>query len=119
MNKHTIDKGIRASNFAIDVLAVLILTGIIQVVFYSANLFYWVYFIYCLLMEAVWGQTLGKMISGTRVVDYSGGKPSFGRILWRSILRLYPFDLMSFVFGYEYGAHDRLSRTKIIFKNIS
>lgn len=113
------DKGTRASNLILDLVVVVVLANIAQALggyyLFSSHLFYFIYFLYSLIMEAIWGQTLGKMLSRTKVVDQQGLKPKFRRILWRFILRLYPFDLMSYVFGYEYGAHDRLSRTRIVF----
>ncbi|HEY8574096.1 RDD family protein [Phenylobacterium sp.] len=38
--------------------------------------------------EGLWGRTLGKLITGTVVVDASGAKPNFGAIIVRTLTRL-------------------------------
>jgi uncharacterized RDD family membrane protein YckC len=43
---------------------------------------------YYLLLETYRGQTLGKMVTGIRVVDAAGGRPSFRAIVIRTVLRL-------------------------------
>ncbi len=54
------------------------------------------------------------MISKTIVVTNKGLKPTFWHILLRTIFRLSPFDLMSFMFGLGKGQHDYFSKTSII-----
>jgi uncharacterized RDD family membrane protein YckC len=70
----------------------------------SYDLFwYWlaaaaVFVIYCLVFEAVFGATPGKLVLRCRVVDERGRRPTFGRILVRNVVRfleLYPvFELL-------------------------
>jgi hypothetical protein len=45
-------------------------------------------------------------------------KPGIGRIFLRTILRLNPLDGFSYLFGQEQGAHDLLSKTRLISKPI-
>jgi uncharacterized RDD family membrane protein YckC len=69
--------------------------------------------IYYLLMESAFGLTLGKLITGTRVVSESGQKPTFGALIGRSFARLVPFEPFSF-FGGNGGWHDRWSHTRVV-----
>jgi uncharacterized RDD family membrane protein YckC len=68
---------------------------------------------YYVVLEATLGRTLGKFVSGTRVVTESGGKPTVGQILLRSLVRLVPFEWASFL-GSSPGWHDRWSKTRVI-----
>ena len=71
------------------------------------------YYAFC---EALFGRTLGKLVTRTWVVDASGGKPTFWQILGRSAARSIPFEPFSF-FGREpTGWHDRLSETRVVRK---
>jgi uncharacterized RDD family membrane protein YckC len=45
---------------------------------------------YYLVLEGLWGRTLGKMVTGIRVVTDTGDKPGLGRIFGRTLLR--PID---------------------------
>jgi uncharacterized RDD family membrane protein YckC len=62
----------------------------------------------------LWARTPGKWVFGTVVVNESGGKPSFGRVLKRTFSRFIPFEPFSF-FG-ERGWHDSLSDTLVVRK---
>lgn len=69
------------------------------------------------LMEGLFQVTLGKLLTGTRVVTASGGRPSFGQILGRSFARFIPFEAFSFLGGKEpVGWHDSLSGTRVVLK---
>jgi uncharacterized RDD family membrane protein YckC len=67
---------------------------------------------YCLL-EGLTGRTIGKWITGTRVVGLEGERATFGGIVVRTLARLIPFEGISFLFS-ESGWHDRLSRTRVV-----
>jgi len=112
-----IDKGIRITNYITDMLAIFILCMIITIIFNSTNskyvTFYSVMFLYYLLLEGFTGQTLGKMLTKTKVVLKDGSNPSFIKILIRTLWRLFPLDLFSYLFGSGLGIHDSLSSTKI------
>lgn len=68
---------------------------------------------YYALFEGTLGRTPGKFITGTRVVTYDGGTPTFGKILGRSFARLVPFEPFSFLTSSN-GWHDRWSRTRVV-----
>ena len=72
-----------------------------------------VYFIYLLLMEYFTkGRTIGKYITGTKVISTDGLEPTFQDYFIRNISRFVPFDAFSF-FG-ENGWHDNWSDTRVI-----
>ena len=70
---------------------------------------------YYIFMEAAFGATIGKLITGCRVVKAEGGSASFGQIVGRTFARMIPFEPFSFLFGdTTTGWHDTLSGTKVI-----
>jgi uncharacterized RDD family membrane protein YckC len=71
---------------------------------------------YYILFEGIWGQTLGKMITKTIVVDESGNKPTIGQIIGRSFSRLIPFEAFSCFGRQSRGWHDSLSKTYVVKK---
>ena len=54
--------------------------------------------LYYIALEGIWGRTVGKWITGIRVVTDTGSKAGFGRIIGRTLLR--PIDAMG---GYLVG----------------
>ena len=52
--------------------------------------------LYYLPLEAQFGITLGKLITGTRVVNEDGRQPRFMQILGRTLARFIPFEPFSF-----------------------
>mgnify|MGYP000223746445 CR=1 FL=1 len=75
-------------------------------------------FIYYTAMEATLGQTIGKMVTGTYVVDEYGEPVDFGKAALRTLIRfLGLLDALSFFFfGDRRGWHDRWGRTYVIKK---
>lgn len=70
--------------------------------------------VYYVTQESLFSRTLGKLITGTKVVNENGGKASFLQILWRTMCRFIPFEAFSF-FGSECrGWHDRIPRTFVV-----
>lgn len=67
---------------------------------------------YYMCMESLFGRSVGKLITGTKVLGTNGLKPSFGAILGRSWARMVPFEPFSF-FG-EHGWHDSWSGTQVV-----
>lgn len=61
------------------------------------------------------GRTIGKYVTGTKVLSIDGTKPTSSELWTRSFSRLVPFDGLSF-FGNN-GWHDSWSDTRVI--NIS
>lgn len=76
-----------------------------------------IYCLYYTLMEGLFGLTIGKLVTGTRVVDNAThAKPSLPRVLLRSLCRLLPFEPFSFFGSKPGGWHDHLSNTRTIDK---
>jgi uncharacterized RDD family membrane protein YckC len=48
------------------------------------------------------------------IVDASGNKPSFGKIVGRNFARLIPFEACSFLGSSARGWHDSLSGTYVV-----
>ena len=74
------------------------------------------YFGYFFFMELMYGKTLGKFITKTKVVDYQKQKPTTNQIFIRSISRLIPFEPFSFFGKRPVGWHDSFSRTYVIYE---
>ncbi len=73
-------------------------------------------FIYYFLFEIIFGVTLGKMITKTKVTDVFGNRPTFFSIFIRSLARLIPFEALSFLSSKGRGWHDFFSGTYVIYK---
>lgn len=72
------------------------------------------YFIYLFLMEYFTkGRTVGKYITGTKVLTTEGTIPTLQECFIRNISRLVPFDAFSFL-GEGNGWHDNWSDTRVI-----
>jgi uncharacterized RDD family membrane protein YckC len=70
------------------------------------------FIVYYVVFEGVWSRTPAKFLLGTVVVRDDGGKPTFGKIVIRTLSRFIPFEPFSF-FG-ERGWHDGLSDTRVV-----
>tara|TARA_B100000768_G_scaffold34234_1_gene32790 strand:- start:31135 stop:31527 length:393 start_codon:yes stop_codon:yes gene_type:complete len=113
-------KRIRLYNFLIDSILFYIIILVISILLkeyverqnlkYLMILFYYLYYF---ILELTIGQTIGKIITKTRVVTVDNNeKPSFTKIFVRTISRLIPIDLISYLFSSN-GIHDSLSKTKL------
>jgi uncharacterized RDD family membrane protein YckC len=69
---------------------------------------------YYLLLEATTSRTIGKLLTGTVVVNEKGGKPTVGQIARRSLARWIPFEAFSFFSQERRGFHDRLPGTYVV-----
>jgi uncharacterized RDD family membrane protein YckC len=72
--------------------------------------------LYYVSAEGLFSRSLGKLITGTIVVDENGKKPSFGVIFKRSLCRVIPFDALSFLGSSGRGWHDSMSDTYVVNK---
>jgi uncharacterized RDD family membrane protein YckC len=72
-----------------------------------------VLFTYYTLSESISGRTIGKLITGTKVINERGETPSFSTIALRSVCRFIPFEAFSFL-GNDAGWHDTLSKTSVV-----
>jgi uncharacterized RDD family membrane protein YckC len=71
--------------------------------------------LYYTVLEAGFGWTLGKLVTGTRVVGLDGRRATPLQILGRSLARFIPFEPLSFFGrGDPVGWHDSLSNTRVI-----
>ena len=75
------------------------------------------FLVYYAGFEGTIGRTPGKLVFGTRVVTRTGGEPSFGQAIGRTLSRFIPFEPLSVLFsvdGEAVGWHDSIARTKVI-----
>ena len=86
-----------------------LVTDIVKYAFVSA-----IILIYYNLFEMFFAVTIGKLITNTVVVDRNGNKPSTDEILVRSICRLIPFEILSFLGVPRKGWHDAISKTYVV-----
>ena len=128
MNYHLATTGQRFINTIIDsvgsmifmflLIVIIGLIGSISVIDHINELVlsYFLMFLYYFVQEALWGRTLGKLITRTKVLTYEGDKPSFIQIVGRTLVRFVPFEAFSFLGGngLPRGWHDSWSGTKVI-----
>jgi len=67
---------------------------------------------YYIGLESLTSRTLGKLVTGTKVVNEDGGAPSLGQIVGRSFARFIPFEAFSFLFTEGRGWHDSIRAKK-------
>ncbi|MFL9844612.1 RDD family protein [Flavobacterium rhizosphaerae] len=70
--------------------------------------------VYYTIFEATTQRTVGKFITGTKVVMEDGSKPGWRVIIIRSLCRMIPFDAFSFLGSNARGWHDSLSSTYVV-----
>lgn len=69
---------------------------------------------YYFILEVTTGKTLGKLVTGTKVVDEHGQPATAGQILGRSFCRLIPFEAFSFLGNEGRGWHDTIPKTYVV-----
>jgi uncharacterized RDD family membrane protein YckC len=74
--------------------------------------------VYYISLETLFGQTIGKLVSQTIVVDENGDRPSHDMVLMRTLCRLIPFYELSFFGILGRGWHDTISKTYVVNKNL-
>ena len=74
------------------------------------------YIFYYTTLEAASGRTIGKLITGTKVVDKDGKVPTLSAIFRRSLSRIVPFEAFSFLGNNARGWHDAWTDTWVIEK---
>ncbi len=95
--------------------------GILDKNIYIAKIYlYLVYFFYYSTFEGFFGRTIGKMITGTKVVGVAdGGKINFGTAMLRTIIRFVPFDFISLFGSSKTCFHDEWSKTRVVRNNFT
>ena len=72
------------------------------------------YFLYYFIFEYFKGQTIGKMITKSKVISSTDNNEYFFlRIFIRTLTRLIPFDILSYIFTSR-GLHDIFSKTEVV-----
>ena len=124
-------KSKRFTNFVIDVILLFpfamfigVIIGIFDPYFFDymseteMNLMgYLIFVIYYSFFEITFGKTIGKMISGTKIIDVNGLNPTIGAIIGRSFCRIIPFEAFSFLGSSGIGWHDSISGTLVVENN--
>ncbi len=105
----------------VDIMFIIVITMVVDIFLFltkAANFssFYLIMFLYYFIFEVYNGQTIGKLLTKTQVANKDGSKPGVLNIFIRSILRLLPIDVMSYLFGFERGLHDQISSTNLMHK---
>jgi uncharacterized RDD family membrane protein YckC len=72
---------------------------------------------YYVPMEGMFGLTVGKLVTGTRVVNERGEPPSWGQVLGRSLCRFIPFEPLSMFSSQRRGWHDLIPKTFVVRKH--
>ena len=75
---------------------------------------YSLFFLYYFILESTTGQTIGKMITKTKVIAEDGSVPTQKTIAYRSLARLIPFEAFSFLGSKDTGWHDSISKTYVV-----
>jgi uncharacterized RDD family membrane protein YckC len=113
-------RSVRFFNFLIDSFVFMLLVFISALILknhVSRDVLYRIliatYYLYYFISELAIGQTIGKFITKTKVVGINDEVPSFWNVLIRTLLRMFPFDFISYLL-YSQGIHDKFSKTKLI-----
>jgi len=132
----TASGGIRFANYILDVIGYFILSVLLGILIGVFAIFtntdiswmehmskiseYFIGFVvlssYYITFETIFGQTPGKMITGTKVVTETGEKPRLETIMTRTLCRFIPFEAFSFLGPGAIGWHDSLSKTRVVIK---
>jgi len=116
------DAGKRFLNLIIDLGVIIFLVVIFNKIIYHHSIFSYlglfkildlaVVFAYFYGLENSIGQTVGKMITKTKVVNIEGGKPTTQQMLVRTFSRLIPLESVLLIGGK--WLHDSLSQTRVV-----
>ncbi len=105
-------------NFLLDILFTLFIGLVLKnstLSFYAVLIISLLFvFLYYFLFESVFQRTPAKFITGTKVINSMGQKPSLFSIAIRTLIRFIPFEPFSFFTGNYNGWHDRWSKTYVI-----
>lgn len=71
--------------------------------------------IYYIPQEGRWGVTVGKLLTGTRVVDEHGRPPGWRKAIKRTVGRFIPFDALAVLLtAKRRGFHDAWPNTYVV-----
>ena len=124
VSMHVASAGKRFANYCIDVICLLVLyflfgigSALIVVLFFpeaADRLESDLDFGYYTILESSSGRTVGKLITGTRVVDVNGKIPGVRATALRSLSRFVPFEAFSFLGAGSRGWHDTWTKTYVV-----
>jgi len=111
---------LRFINFLLDTIIYFTILVILLMIFSYAipkESVKWVaivfYFLYYFLSEYFTGQSIGKMVTKSKVISLNKNTNYFFiQIVSRTLMRFIPFDILSYLFTYR-GLHDRVSYTDV------
>ena len=131
-------KGQRFANYIIDVIIIYILiiivTFVVTIVSIALDsteiierlknigtletylIFFSIMIPYYTLFEAKSSRTIGKFISKTMVIMEDGSKPDLGTSLKRTLCRIIPFEIFSFLSSDGRGWHDTIPNIYVVKK---
>lgn len=75
--------------------------------------------VYYVTLEGLFGVSVGKLVTGTRVVDELGRAPTPIQAVIRTLCRFIPFEALSLAFSDDdrtRGWHDSIARTYVVRK---
>ncbi|HRH98415.1 MAG TPA: RDD family protein [Prosthecobacter sp.] len=72
------------------------------------------FLLYYTCFEGLFGRSVGKWITGTKVVGVAGTSLSFPKAALRSLCRLVPFEPFSFLGADATGWHDKWTCTRVV-----
>ena len=113
----------RLGAFILDLLALSGANNILMALWDKspAGTFWLLLALYFLVMTGIWGQTLGKMVLGIKVVTREGERVPWGNVFLREIIgKFVSFLLLGFGFfliafdPHKQGLHDRLAHTYVV-----
>ena len=113
-----LSRTVRLTNFVIDTVVYLVFMYFLLLLcrnIIDRESVKWIsvvcYLLYYFICEYFMGQTIGKIITKSKVVSEDGERNHFFiRILGRTLMRLIPLDILSYLFTSK-GFHDRISKT--------
>jgi len=131
VGEHKANKGLRFLNYLIDLVAVIFILAIVLItlsftlealgltiseesIVFDLFIYVLVVIIYFLIEFVTKGRSLGKLITGTKVVMIDGTEPTTKDYFVRNLCRIIPFD--AFTFLGENGWHDKISKTTVVRK---
>ncbi|MFP2996971.1 RDD family protein [Spongiivirga sp. MCCC 1A20706] len=111
----------RINNFIIDFLVSIILAYMAAKFtnelsgdsLMSLVVFIMIRFMYYFLPEKIYGKTLGKMITKTKVVDINRQEPTTLMLIKRTLLRAVTL-LLTFISDENVAFHDQFSKTYVV-----
>lgn len=123
---------VRLINYFIDHVCILIIAVLANFLIghftkepgnaYEGNKFSYVFYtliftiVYYVILEGFTGRTIGKLITGTKLITTDCKKPTVYSVFIRTICRYIPLEPLSFLGDEPTGWHDDLSKTVVIFK---